>query len=163
MSMLEISNSKEFIFPIDNRPKYITSGQPAFEVPIKLVNRKDEISIGLKFICNRKLFGSFYESLHPNFFQQMGMNDGVFIAPFVLSNKLLKHIVFPGDIDLLIIPYQENNLLLTRSIAVELKIVRATFAKQGKSPNDYGFSQASSLLSHGFPYAAVCSFDYFRC
>ncbi len=156
MSLLDIPNVEEFVLPIDNRPKFIKAGRPAFGVPSKLVNRKDEMGIGLSFICDRRLFGYCYQILQPDFFEQMGLYDGVFIAPFVLSNKVLKGMQFPGDIDLLVIPYQGNNLILTRSIAMELKIVRATFAKQGKSPSEYGFSQATALLSHGFPYVAVC-------
>ena len=33
--------------------------------------------------------------------------------------------------------------------------MRASFARQGRSPNQFGFSQAKALLELGFPYAAV--------
>lgn len=34
-------------------------------------------------------------------------------------------------------------------------MLRATFSRQGKSPNQFGFSQVHALLKAGFPYVAV--------
>jgi hypothetical protein len=80
---------------------------------------------------------------------------GVFIGAFVPANLILPALTFPGDIDLLVIPYEGDELIPSRAIAIEIKIVRARFDDQGKSPNQFGFSQARALLSAGFPYAAV--------
>jgi hypothetical protein len=62
---------------------------------------------------------------------------------------------------LLAIPYEENEMILSMTIAIEVKIVRACYSNKGKSPNQYGFSQASALLEHGFPYAGVGQPYYF--
>jgi len=61
----------------------------------------------------------------------------------------------PGDIDLLVIPYSKDYLLIDQTLAIEVKIVRAKFEAQGKSPKDFGFSQARGLARHGFPFVAV--------
>jgi len=77
------------------------------------------------------------------------------VACFVSSGEILPAMSFPGDIDLLIIPYEDEQLIVSATLVVETKVVRARFSKQGKSPNEYGFSQAKAFIMHGFPYAAV--------
>ncbi len=62
---------------------------------------------------------------------------------------------YPGDVDLLIVPYSDGRLWLSDAVAVEVKIVRASFLKQGRSPNKLGVSQARGLLDKGFPRVAV--------
>lgn len=47
------------------------------------------------------------------------------------------------------------NLSFQKRLRWKTKAVRAKFSKQGKSPNEYGFSQAKAVLAHGFPYSAV--------
>lgn len=140
---------------IHRRPPLFKTGDTVCAIEQNLVDRKDEKAIGLQFICQRRLFGHCYRQLHPNVFDWMGKGSGVFISPFVLSKEVVPHINFPGDIDLLVIPYEGDDLLLSRTLAIELKIVRASFEKQGKSPNEFGFSQASALLKNGFPFVAV--------
>lgn len=141
--------------PILAAPREFQSGDAAFAIPQSLVNKNDEVALVLGYICNRALFGEGYCRLLPHYFDQMPKNSGVLISPFVPTNKILAHKTFPGDIDLLIIPFEGNELLLSKTLAIEFKIVRATFLKQGKSPNEFGFTQAEGLLELGFPYAAV--------
>ena len=85
----------------------------------------------------------------------MPLDSGVFIAPLVRTRDILPQAERPGDIDLLVIPYEGDELVLERVLAIEAKAVRARFSRQGKSPNEFGFSQALSLLSLGLPYVAV--------
>lgn len=85
----------------------------------------------------------------------MGRDGGVMIRGFIPSADLLPRMTFPGDIDLLVIPYEGEDLIVSSALAIELKAVRPTFQKQGKSPGDFGFSQAAGMLQHGFPYVAV--------
>lgn len=120
-----------------------------------LVEKDDEIAVGLQFICNRPLFGACYLRLASDYFWTMPYGSGVFISPFVPSDQILSKMRFPGDIDLLIIPYEEDRLITSRTLAVELKVIRASYERQGRSPNRFGFSQALSLLDHGFPRVAV--------
>jgi hypothetical protein len=137
------------------RPEYIKGGVGSFLIPKKLLNKNDEKALGIKFVINRFLFGQCYQLLFPEYFNSMPQDSGVLIRGFVDTDKILKNISYPGDIDLLVIPYHGDELILSRSLAIELKIIRATFIKQGKSPNQYGFSQSQALLDAGFPYTAV--------
>lgn len=72
-------------------------------------------------------------------------------ANAILSTAVRK----PGDIDLLVIPYEGAELVLERVVAIEIKAVRATFLRQGKKSGSSGFSQAAGLKILGFPYVAV--------
>lgn len=141
--------------PFHCRPRHIANGAPAFAIPNKLLENNDEIALAIRLITERKLFGMCYQLLLPEYFHSMPYDSGVFIRGLVQTNSILPNVTFPGDIDLLIIPYEGNSLLLSKSLVVELKAIRATFLKQGKSPNQFGFSQANALLEAGFPYVAV--------
>lgn len=77
------------------------------------------------------------------------------IGCFIKSSHLVAEMIFPGDIDVLIIPYDNDKLFISETLAVEVKIVRARFSKQGRAPNEFGFSQAEGALSYGFPYSSV--------
>ncbi|MFG6667492.1 hypothetical protein ACGK9R_10320 [Halomonas sp. HNIBRBA4712] len=141
--------------PLIDRPPIIKSGDIAFVMPKAMQEKADEIAVGLQLICKRKLFGAVYAELMPEFFNEASPDSGVMIAAFVPTSKVLINVLFPGDIDLLIIPYDKEHLLLSQTLVVELKIVRATFIRQDRSPNQFGFSQAQALLACGFPYAGV--------
>lgn len=60
----------------------------------------------------------------------------------------------PGDIDLLIVPFK-NGLLLDRTIAVEVKIVRPTIQKPSRNVNSMGLHQTLGLLDDGFPFVGL--------
>lgn len=91
----------------------------------------------------------------PDFFNKPGIGSGVMIATAVPSEDLLPRMSSPGDVDIFVIPYRKGYLQIERTLAIEVKIVRAKFKAQGKSPNQFGFSQAEGLLRHGFPFVAV--------
>ena len=141
--------------PVQVKPRFYTAGEGAFRLNKKLVDKKDEIALGVEFICRRQLFGRVYARLVGSYFYNMPKNSGVMIAPFTMTYDLFPEKRFPGDIDLLVIPYEGNELVLSRVLAIELKVIRAKYLKQSKSPNDYGFSQALGLLDFGLPYSAV--------
>ena len=141
--------------PISGRPRFYRSGEAAIPIPMHLVEKDDEIAVGLQFICNRPLFGACYLRLTSDYFWAMPYGSGVFVSPFVPSDLILPEMLFPGDIDLLVVPYEGDQLIISRTLAIELKVIRASYERQGKSPNRFGFSQALSLLDHGFPRAAV--------
>lgn len=145
----------EMRLPMQVRPARFKDGERVFEVPKSMVEKSDEMFLGLQLVCNRRLFGDCFRSLMPEYFASMGRDSGVMIRGFVPSDKVLPEMTFPGDIDLLIIPYEGDELIVSQTLAIELKAVRATYAKQGKSPNQYGFSQATAMLERGFPFAAV--------
>jgi len=107
------------------------------------------------FVLQRRLFGLAYWQLQPDYFDSMPDNSGVYVSIAIPTNEVLPGTRNPGDIDLLIIPYEGNELILSRVMAVEVKIIRASFERQGKSPNEMGFSQAGELMKAGFPYVAV--------
>jgi len=138
-----------------HRPAFLNSGSPAFLIPKKTERKNEEMVLGVKLVCDRWLFGRCCQILLGDYFYAMPHESGVFLAPFVPSNKILEDLAFPGDIDILVIPYEGNELIVSHTLVIELKIVRASFKKQGKSPVRFGFSQAMALLDRGFPLAAV--------
>lgn len=144
-----------YFLPISSRPTYYSSSEIGFTVPKNLERKNDERVLGAKLVLNRPLFGHCYMKILPSYFNNMPQLSGVFISPLVDIRKIVPSASFPGDIDLLIIPYENQNLILSKTLVVELKAIRASFDKQGKSPNDFGFTQAKALLDLGFPYVAV--------
>jgi len=101
------------------------------------------------------LFGRVYAALQSDFFWDMPAHSGVLVTVGVPTARIVAGANRPGDIDLLIVPYVGAELVLDRILAVEVKIVRASFVRQGHSPNDFGFSQAAGLKQLGFPHVAV--------
>lgn len=69
----------------------------------------------------------------------------------------------PGDVDMLIIPYTKDTICFSQSLAIEAKVIRASFNKQNKSPQSvrvfsgkrvikYRFSLCSSHAHYRFGY-----------
>lgn len=141
--------------PLRYRPRLIRNGEEAIVLPKAWVEKDNEIALGARLICNRRLFGACYSGIVPRFFDSMGVGSGVMVGGFIRSENILPGMSFPGDIDLLVIPYQNDELVVSETLVVEIKAVRAKFSKQGKSPNEFGFSQSKAMFSHGFPYSAV--------
>ena len=146
---------EEYVKPLNKKPKPKADGEVIYYIDRKLVDKDDEIAMGLRLVCNRYLFGLGYRQLMYEHFEKMGKNSGILIKPFAKSDEILPTLKFPGDIDYLIIPYENDELIVSKAIAVELKIIRAKFIKQDKSPNEFGFSQARGLIEAGFPYVGV--------
>lgn len=137
------------------RPKSARDGEPVCEMPLSAIEKRAEVAMIIQLLCDRKLFGWVYSSLHPDDEEQHVPKSGVLVMPTVPTKWLSTEVTFPGDIDVLAIPYEGDELLIGQTLAVEVKVIRASFAKQGKSPNEYGFSQANGLLQLGIPYAGV--------
>ncbi|MGT2430080.1 hypothetical protein ACU4GI_44825 [Cupriavidus basilensis] len=150
--MTDIENYRK---PIKVRPAALREGDTAFVIPRTLVEKHDETALGMQFAANRQVFGRGYAELHREYFASMPPGSGVFITGIVPIEKIIPGANFPGDIDLLVIPYEGNDLVVSKAMAIEIKVVRAKFSKQGKSPNDFGFSQAAALTAHGFPFVSV--------
>ncbi|WP_449045257.1 hypothetical protein [Paracoccus versutus] len=142
-------------YRLTNRARPLQDGEPAFAIPVKMLRHRHELAATISFITRRKLFGLSYWGLQPGYFDRIPQDSGVLVRPAVPIAELVPGATFPGDIDLLIVPYEGNELVLDRTIAIEIKIVRASFAKQGKSPNDFGVTQATALQKLGFPYVAI--------
>jgi hypothetical protein len=140
---------------IIQRPPKRLGGDVVYAIPLAEVVRKTEPALIAQFICNRQLFGRVYRPLQSDYFDHMPQDSGIFIFPLVITQAIFPAAIRPGDIDILVIPYHRDELILDQILAIEVKVLRASFQKQGKSPNEYGFSQASSLLELGFPYVAV--------
>ena len=140
---------------ITNRPKLIRSGEIAYFSDRKKFINRDELAMILRLLTQRQLFGHVYGGLDPDYFDKIPNNSGVFVLPVLPTHVLMPGIHQPGDIDILVIPYEEEVLILEKSLAIEVKIVRATYKKQGKSPNEFGFTQVLQAIKLGFPYVAV--------
>ncbi|TRB07473.1 hypothetical protein EXN61_10230 [Agrobacterium tumefaciens] len=140
---------------IIRRPKYLRSGELAYVLPHSYVKERHELLLTVSLVTNRYLFGLVYSGLCPQYFRSMGEGSGVFVSLVVPTDELNLGISKPGDIDILVIPYQDNALILDQILAIEVKVVRASFFNQGRSPNSMGMTQADGLLKMGFPYVAV--------
>lgn len=140
---------------MQRRPPRVRDGAPFWVLPKAMFERNAEEALIVEFASHRKLFGDAYCQLQREYFWDMPHGSGVFIRPLIRTKELAPGAVRPGDIDLLVVPYESDDLVLERSLALEIKVVRASYARQGRSPNDMGFSQAEALLELGFPYVAV--------
>lgn len=136
-------------------PSAQSDGTALAALPGSWIANRDERAVIIELICQRRLFGFCYRMLQPDYFDSMPHGSGVLLSPLVPTADLLGGVNKPGDIDLLIVPYEKDELVLERVMAVEFKTIRASFKRQSKSPNEYGFSQAEALLSLGFPYVTV--------
>jgi hypothetical protein len=128
-------------------------GKPAFAMDARWVATRDERGLICQWVSDLKPFGVAYRYLQPD--DELWAKSGVLVCPLIETDEVLPGVTRPGDIDLLLIPYENGDLILSRVVAIEAKAVRATYLRQGKSPNDFGFSQASALLDTGFPYVGV--------
>lgn len=61
----------------------------------------------------------------------------------------------PGDIDYLIVPFTDKEIMLSKAIGIEAKIVRPTIAKPYRNANTMGEKQAKGLLRDGFPFVGL--------
>lgn len=136
-------------------PRFAGDGELAFATQRRSIEKLSELALTIALVCHRRLFGQYYSVLMPEYFQSMPYRSGVFVRPLVTTSRICSHAERPGDIDLLVIPYERDELLLDHALGLEIKAVRASFTKQGKSPNEFGFSQADDLLALGFPYVGV--------
>lgn len=137
------------------RPRRIAAGEVAFHLPQTTVWKREEIALTIAFMAHRRLFGLAYSGIQPDYFYNMPQDSGIYLYPIIQTSELAPGALQPGDIDLLVIPYERDELILHRTVAFEIKAIRARYENQGKSPNEFGISQARGLLSLGFPYVAV--------
>lgn len=89
-------------------------------------------------------------------FPERSLAHNILIAINVPRSKLgLNPNDKPGDIDYLIIPYMKNEIMISKSIAIEVKIVRPTINNPAKNANTMGGKQVNGLLKDGFPYVGL--------
>lgn len=146
---------KPFRVLLDTPPVAPRHGEPFGYVSRKQNRERHELALTMAWICDRALFGRTYSALQPDYFWTMPQDSGVLLRPMATTARLIRGATKPGDIDLLIIPYHGRELILDRAMAIEIKAIRASYAKQGKSPNEFGFSQAEGLSTLGFPHVAL--------
>lgn len=137
-----------------NIPPALRDGAQLAALPIEWIATKDERAIIIEFICQRRLFGFSYLMLQPQYFASMPPGSGMLLGPLLRTSEIFTGVNKPGDIDLAI-PYEGNELVLDQIMAFEFKTIRASFDRQHKSPNDFGFTQADALLAIGIPYVTV--------
>lgn len=61
----------------------------------------------------------------------------------------------PGDIDILAIPYKEDEILYERAAAYEVKVVRPTRSNMKRRPNSFGTKQIIGYIDDGFPFVSA--------
>ncbi len=108
-----------------------------------------------RIVANGHIVAAWYSCLMPTYYYAMPPNSGLLFFTALPSYQLSPSLVNPGDIDIIAIPYEGRELVLSNTLAIEVKVLRATYANQKKSPSRFGFSQALNLASFGMPYVAV--------
>lgn len=61
----------------------------------------------------------------------------------------------PGEIDILLIPYDKNRIYFYRASAFEVKVAKPKFENIKKGANSDGYSQVMGLAHLGFPYVGL--------
>lgn len=79
---------------------------------------------------------------------------------YCLTNVLTKNIGLnsiekPGEIDIILIPFDSTNIYYDKTSAFEVKILKPTAEKITKGPNSDGYSQTMGLVKLGFPYIGL--------
>lgn len=150
---------EEYRAPLIHRPpKYHTYDQKrAMVAPLshKIKKRWDEEYVVAEIIANMHILGRWLSALMPNLYLEAGLYSSFMVTMSVSSKEIVADMSFPGDIDILVIPCDEDELILSKTLVVEVKILRGEKRRPAKSPNKYGHSQAASLLEHGFPYVGI--------
>jgi hypothetical protein len=90
------------------------------------------------------------------FSQPFAETDGLFISYSVPREELgLFKGGVPGDIDILAIPFKDNEPLSAYAMAIEVKVTRPTLAKPSKNANKLGSTQTLGLVAAGFPLVGL--------
>ncbi|WP_156962353.1 hypothetical protein [Salinisphaera hydrothermalis] len=105
------------------RPRFLDDGDKAVLVDRREYRLNAERALIAQFVCQRRLFGMVYSRLCREVFDSLKEGGGVFLGGLVPSEKLSPNLKYPGDIDLLAIPYQDNKLLVDKTLGVEIKII----------------------------------------
>lgn len=88
--------------------------------------------------------------------EEFGKYKGFYLTFDILREKLgFEKGEKPGDFDILLIPYSENEIYFHRTCAIEVKIVRPRRNNPKKAPNSYGITQVKGLIRDGFPLAGL--------
>lgn len=61
----------------------------------------------------------------------------------------------PGDVDVLIVPQRNGRWYPTKTMAIEVKILRLNLSNRNKHPRPSGAQQAKGLVRDGFPYVGL--------
>jgi len=94
--------------PIERRPRQQRDWEILFVLPKRMVETHDERALCMKLVANRRLFGLCYRALMPRYQDVMRPGNGVLIRGFVPTREIVTDLVFPGDIDLLVLPYRRE-------------------------------------------------------
>lgn len=147
-----------FCMPMKQSPRrYVYHGKRygIFDRPRTTTDPYDEGNLVSQIVASGYRIAAWYSLLMPDYYRAAPPNSGLLLCTAVPSDQIMSTLKNPGDIDILAIPYEGTELVLSKTLTIEVKIIRASYSRQGKSPNQFGFSQAESLIKHGFPYVAV--------
>ncbi|MRM82618.1 hypothetical protein [Riemerella anatipestifer] len=129
----------------------------------------DDQKLSEKELIERLSFSKKEKTLNFNLFSNLictpvGYDEflkykGVYLAFEVLRQELgFDKKDKPGDFDILLIPYSEEEIFYNRTCAIEVKVVRPRRNNPRKSPNSYGITQIEGLIKDGFPLVGLIHF-----
>lgn len=94
-------------------------------------------------------------------FPEHPFSKNIYIATNVLRSKLnLNPDEKPGDIDYMIVPFDDNGIFFERTIAIEAKVLRPSIKNPARNVNTMGGSQARGLLRDGFPFVGLVHMSF---
>ncbi len=127
----------------------------AFEFVPKKVSEEELIDLFLdKFLQNNKRtdLAPFQNVLNPYSKRNLGRYEGVYFSKMIRREELkLTRLGKPGDVDVLLVPYQGTNIFFEESAAFEVKVVRPTIDNPNRNANSFGRTQIKGLIEDGFP------------
>ena len=110
-------NFKNYRAPILHQPPsyYVHEDEKVMLAPIthKIKNKWDEENVVAHILANMQIVGRWFSSIRPKLYFGSGLHSGLLTTMSVPSKSVIFDMAFPGDIDILVIPYEENELLLS--------------------------------------------------
>ena len=92
----------------------------SFPLPIEWFKNNDERGIIARLILNKEYFGACFRQFHPIFFETE-IYKGVVVSMLVASQELHPDLRKPGDVDILIIPYNTPGKLDQKIVANKIE------------------------------------------
>lgn len=139
---------RDFNQPAYTRKKIYVNVNETTVIDLLLNSRNAKGKRGLEIFYNTIYF--------PFSILEFNEYKGFYVAKNILRQELkLTKNKKPGDIDILIIPFNEQKIFFERSVACEVKVLRPTRIKPSKNANSLGITQLKGIISDGFPFASL--------
>lgn len=89
---------------------YVHDDEKAMFTPIthKIKNKWDEENVVAHILANMHIAGRWFSSIRPNLYFGSSLYSGLLTIMSVPLKSIISNMTFPGDIDILVTPYEEK-------------------------------------------------------